>query len=63
MSQSIDVKDLISIKKAAGGSLIFVDDFLPIGDAKAVSKALERLVQRQKLNRVFLFHFSDHTGV
>lgn len=52
MIQSIDDKVIKKIRKAARGSLFFVDDFLSIGNAKAVSKALERLVQRQELNRV-----------
>lgn len=52
MTQSIDDKVIAKVKKAARGSLFFVDDFLSIGNAKAVSKALERLVQRQELNRV-----------
>ena len=52
MAQSIDDKILIKIKKAKRGSLFFVDDFLSLGSAKAVSKALERLIQREELNRV-----------
>lgn len=49
---SIDDKILIKIKKARRGSLFFVDDFLSLGSAKAVSKALERLVQTAELQRV-----------
>lgn len=49
---SIDDKILIKIKKAKRGSLFFVDDFLSLGTAKAVSKALERLVQKSELKRV-----------
>jgi hypothetical protein len=49
---SIDDKILIKIKKAKKGSLFFVDDFLSLGTAKAVSKALERLVQKSELKRV-----------
>jgi len=50
--QSIDDKILKKIRKARGGSLFFVDDFLSLGGAKAVSKALERLVQKEELHRV-----------
>lgn len=49
---SIDDNILKKIKKARGGTLFFVDDFLDFGSAKAVSKALERLVQKEKLHRV-----------
>ena len=52
MIQSIDDKAIIKIKKAKGGSLFFIDDFLSLGSAKAVSKALERLVKRKELDRV-----------
>jgi hypothetical protein len=52
MIQSIDDKVIIKIKKAKGGSLFFIDDFLSFGSAKAVSKALERLVERKELDRV-----------
>lgn len=52
MTQSIDDKIFIKIKKAARGSLFFVEDFLSFGSAKAVSKALERLVQKKELHRV-----------
>ncbi|MFZ6664870.1 DUF6088 family protein [Peijinzhouia sedimentorum] len=52
MLQSIDDKILIKIKKASKGSLFFVDDFVYLGSAKAVAKALERLVQREELHRV-----------
>lgn len=43
---------LEKINLAKRGSLFFVDDFLSFGNAKAVSKALERLVQTEKLHRV-----------
>ena len=52
MIQSIDNISLTKIKKARRGSLFFADDFLSLGSAKAVSKALERLVQREELHRV-----------
>ena len=52
MIQSIDDKAIVKIKKAKRGSLFFIDDFLFLGSAKAVSKALERLVERKELDRV-----------
>lgn len=52
MIQSIDDKLFVKVKKAAKGSLFFIDDFLSLGSAKAVSKALERLVKKQALHRV-----------
>lgn len=50
--QSIDDKVLVKMKKAERGSLFFVDDFLSLGNAKSVSKALERLVKKEELIRV-----------
>jgi hypothetical protein len=50
--QSIDDKIIIKIKKAEGGSLFFVDDFLVFGTSKAVAKALERLVEKGEISRV-----------
>lgn len=49
---SIDDKVLKKIKKAKRGTLFFIDDFLSLGNAKSVSKALERLVQNNELHRV-----------
>lgn len=43
---------LTKIKKAKGGSLFFVEDFLRFGNAKSVAKTLERLVQKEVLTRV-----------
>lgn len=50
--QSIDNKILIKIRKAKRGSLFFVEDFLRFGTAKAVAKALERLVIKGELTRI-----------
>jgi hypothetical protein len=50
--QSIDDKILIKIRKAGRGSLFFTSDFLSFGTAKAVSKALERLVNKGEISRV-----------
>jgi len=50
--ESIDYKVFIKIKKAKRGSLFFTEDFLHLGASKAVSKALERLVEKEELSRV-----------
>ena len=50
--ESIDDKVLVKFKKAGRGSLFFTEDFLAYGSAKAVSKALERLVKEQAITRV-----------
>lgn len=50
--ESIDDKVFVKIKKAGRGSLFFTEDFLPFGSAKAVSKALERLVKDKAITRV-----------
>jgi hypothetical protein len=52
MIQSVDDKIFVKIKKAKGGTLFFIDDFLSFGSAKAVSKALERSVTRGEVHRV-----------
>lgn len=51
-SESIDNKVFSKIKKAKKGSLFFIEDFLRFGNAKAVSKALERLVNKGSVHRV-----------
>lgn len=50
--QSIDDKILIKFRKAGRDSLFFTSDFLSFGTAKAVSKALERLVNKGEISRV-----------
>lgn len=50
--ESIDFKILEKIKKAKRGSLFYTEDFLSFGNYKAVSKALERLVNENELSRV-----------
>jgi hypothetical protein len=50
--ESIENKIITKIKKAKGGSLFFVEDFLRFGSAKAISKALERLEEKKELSRV-----------
>lgn len=50
----LSIDDLIckKFKKAKRGSLFFIDDFTDFGNAKAVGKALERLVKSGELHRV-----------
>lgn len=50
--ESIDSKILKKIKKAKKGSLFYTEDFLSFGNYKAVSKALERLVNTNEISRV-----------
>lgn len=50
--ESVDSKIIAKIKKAKRGSLFFSEDFLSLGTSKAVSKALERLVEKEELSRV-----------
>ncbi|MFE3847252.1 DUF6088 family protein [Flavobacterium sp. LB3P45] len=50
--QSIDDKVIAKIKKAKRGSLFFTEDFLSFGSAKAVAKALERMVEKEEIFRV-----------
>jgi hypothetical protein len=52
MVDSIDDKIIIKIKKARRGSVFLIDDFLRFGTAKAVGKALERLVETGEISRV-----------
>ena len=52
MAESIESKLLHKIKKANRGSLYFTESFLTAGNAKAVSKALERLTNEGELLRV-----------
>lgn len=47
----IDYKIIRKIKKAKRGSLFFIEDFLHLGTSKAVSKVLERLVEKDELSR------------
>ncbi len=50
--QSVDDKVIAKIKKAKRGSLFFTEDFLSFGSAKAVAKALERMVEKEEVIRV-----------
>jgi len=50
--QSIEDKILKKIKKAGRGSLFFTEDFLSFGTAKAISKALQRLVKKGDIDLI-----------
>ncbi|MCZ2355302.1 MAG: DUF6088 family protein [Bacteroidia bacterium] len=52
MSKSIEIRVLEKIKRSPKGTLFFVDSFASIGNAKAINKALERLVKSAELERV-----------
>ncbi|QQS30400.1 MAG: type IV toxin-antitoxin system AbiEi family antitoxin domain-containing protein [Sphingobacteriales bacterium] len=52
MSGSIETKVLDKVKRNPRGVLFFVDSFAVIANAKAVNKALERLVKSGELERV-----------
>lgn len=52
MAESIENRLLQKIKKARRGSLFFTEDFLGFGNAKAVSKSLERLAKTSQLTRI-----------
>lgn len=52
MKLTIENKINNKIKKAGRGSLYFTNDFIAYGNSKAVSKALERLVDKGELKRV-----------
>ncbi len=52
MIEGTDIQILTKIKKARGGSLFFVKDFLRFGNYKTISKALERLVEKGEISRV-----------
>lgn len=52
MYKSIEIQVLGKIKRNPKGTLFFVDSFAKIGSAKAVNKALERLVKSGELERV-----------
>ncbi len=52
MTDNIEIQILVKIKKAKRGSLFFMEDFLRFGNSKAISKALERLVEKGEISRV-----------
>lgn len=52
MLLTVEDKIINKVKKAGRGSLFFTNDFIAFGNSKAVSKALERLVDKGELKRV-----------
>ena len=52
MNDTIELQVITKIKKAKRGALFFTENFLTKGNAKAVNKALERLVKDGELVRV-----------
>lgn len=49
---SIEKHIVGKVKKAKRGSVYFTEDFLRFGSAKAVGKAIERLVEKDEISRV-----------
>jgi hypothetical protein len=52
MKENIEIQILAKVKKAKRGSLFFSENFMAIGQADAIRKALERLVKSGELSRV-----------
>ena len=52
MNTPFDKQILAKVKKAKRGSLFFFDDFLVFSNYKAISKALERLVNKNEIIRI-----------
>ncbi|MCH7534348.1 MAG: hypothetical protein IH948_01130 [Bacteroidetes bacterium] len=52
MSNTVETQVLKKIKASKRGTIFFVENFLFAGNAKAVNKALERLVDKDELSRV-----------
>jgi hypothetical protein len=52
MPKGIELQILTKFRKARRGSLFFTEDFLRYGNSKAISKALERLVEKEEIIRV-----------
>ena len=52
MTNSVEIQVHNKIKKAKPGTIFFVESFLFVGNAKAVNKALERLVDKSEIARV-----------
>lgn len=51
-STSFEYRILDKVKKITKGTLFFTEDFVEFGSAKAIAKALERLVNQGELSRV-----------
>lgn len=52
MADSIELRIIDRVKKTRRGSIYFTESFLMFGNAKAVSKALERLTHKGELRRI-----------
>ncbi|MFH1853053.1 MAG: DUF6088 family protein [Candidatus Neomarinimicrobiota bacterium] len=52
MPVNIEIQILTKFRKAGRGRLFFIENFLSFGNSKAVSKTLERLIQKGELVRV-----------
>ena len=52
MPSHIEIQILTKVKKARGGSLFFIDDFIDLGNYKTISKILERLVHKDEIIRI-----------
>ena len=56
--ESVDDKVIPKIKKAKRGSLFFIEGFLNLSISKAVSKTLERLLEKEKPYRLTRYKIS-----
>jgi len=56
MINTVEIQVLNRIKGAKKGTIFFVESFLFAGNAKAVNKALERLVDKGEVTRVDNWH-------
>ncbi len=45
-------KILTKVKKAKGGTLFFIEDFISFGSANTIQKSLDRLTEKEELKRV-----------
>ncbi len=52
MVLTVENKILTKIKKAKGGTLFFIEDFISFGSANTIQKALDRLTEKEELKRV-----------
>ena len=52
MSESIENKILTRLKREKKGTIFFTEDLVSLGNAKAISKALERLASKGLITRV-----------
>lgn len=52
MVLTVENKILTKVKKAKGGTLFFIEDFISFGSANTIQKALDRLTEKEELKRV-----------